>query len=479
MAAALIALAAVIMALAVLFSAWGSPWSARETPADSAPSPGPRPEKPPPSELAYPGFYPARYEITAEYAREPRSISGTQNMRYVNAEGRKMDSLHFRLWTNEKVFTDLGGGTEVSAATVDGEKARFTVKGTNLELKLPAPLPENAAAKVSLKFTTRIPEIAAPFGHHSGVTSLGVWHPVLAVHDRDGWNLPPTTEFGEPYFAEVADYRVNLTLPQGLTAATTGTQTGSEQSVGDGRKTATYEAEAVRDFALAIGEEFERVSREVGETTVNVYHRPESAFRADRALDLASQSLAYFSEIYGVYPYAEFDMVDAPLVAGTEYSTLTFANLENTQDYVFDTVVPHEVAHQWWYVQVGNDQFSEPWLDESLATYSEWLSAGDAAIRFPTPATAPVPLDAPVGDFPDSYTYQTVTYLRGAQLYRDLSSEIGEEELLRALRAYVKEYRYKTATARDLVETLSRSAGKDLSPTFESYGVTPGDREEP
>ena len=31
----------------------------------------------------------------------------------------------------------------------------------------------------------------------------------------------------------------------------------------------------------------------------------------------------------------------------------------------------HETAHQWWFEQVANDQAQQPWLDESLATYSE------------------------------------------------------------------------------------------------------------
>lgn len=431
----------------------------------------PRIERPPPSEISYPGFYPARYEIDAVYAEEQRTISGTQTVRYVNAEGEPMRSLHFRLWTNEAVFTDLDGGTTVSSVVVDGEKARSSLDSTDLEVFLPKPLPENATAKIVLDFETAIPEIAAPFGHHSGVSSMGVWHPVLAVHDEDGWNLAPTTEFGEPYFAEAADYEVRLTLPKSLTAVATGVERSREES---GRmRTFTYEAESARDFALAIGEEFERVSRKVGETTVNVYHRPESAFRAERALDLASRSLAFFSETFGAYPYPEFDLVDAPLVAGTEYSTLTFANLQNTEDYVFDTVVPHEVAHQWWYVQVGNDQFEEPWLDESLATYSEWLSAGDATSRFPDPVPPTTPLNTPVSDFPDSYTYQNVAYLRGAQLYRDLSYEIGEGKLLRGLRDYVEKYRYRTAKTEDLISTLSDSAGEDLSPFFESYGVAP------
>lgn len=427
-------------------------------------------ERPPPSEISYPGFYPASYEIDAVYVEEPRKISGTQTVRYVNAEDAPMRSLHFRLWTNEAVFTDLGGGTTISSATVDGKQARSSSDGTDFEVSLPKPLPENATAKIELNFETVIPEIAAPFGHHSGVSSLGVWHPVLAVHDEDGWNLAPTTEFGEPYFAEAADYKVRLTLPKSLTAVATGVERDREES---GRtRTLTYEAKSARDFALAIGEELQRVSRKVGGTTVNVYHRPESAFRAERALDLASRSLSFFSETFGDYPYPEFDLVDAPLVAGTEYSTLTFANLQNTEDYVFDTVVPHEVAHQWWYVQVGNDQFEEPWLDESLATYSEWLSAGDAAIRFPDPIPPTTPLNTPVSGFPDSYTYQNVAYLRGAQLHRDLAYEIGEEKLLRGLRDYVKKYRYRTADTEDLISTLSESAGEDLTPFFESYGIT-------
>lgn len=434
-----------------------------------AEAPEPRPAKPPPSELAYPGFYPAKYKIEARYTEAPRTISGTQTLRYVNAEGKPMKSLHFRLWTNEEVFEENGGGTEISSATVGGKPSRYDLEGTDLEVTLPEPLPDGAMTDVVLKFETRVPDIAAPFGYFTGVASLGVWHPILAVHDEGGWNLPPPTEFGEPYFAETADYEVTLTVPEGLTPVTTGTETGRTDR-GDSQ-TVTYQAQSVRDFALAIGENLFRVSRKVGDTAVNVYYRPESEYRADRALELVSKSLAYFSDLYGKYPYAELDLVDAPLVAGTEYSTLTFANIENTQDYVFDTVVPHEVAHQWWYVQVGSDQFSEPWLDESLATYSEWLSAGDSATRFPDPITPGVPLGSPVSDFPDTTAYQNATYLRGAQLFRDLSYQIGDDALTRGLHSYVEKYRFKTATTEDLVETLSEAAGEDLIPFFEAYGL--------
>jgi aminopeptidase N len=323
---------------------------------------------------------------------------------------------------------------------------------------------------VEFEFKTTIPEIEAPFGHHRGVSSLGVWYPILAVYDNAGWHISPPTKFGEPYFAEASDYKVNLTLPKDLTPAATGVETNKAD---DGAsRTFTYEAKGVRDFALAVGEDFSVESRRVEGTTVNIHYRPESAFRAERAADLAAASLKYFSEIYGPYPYEELDIVDAPLLSGTEYSTLTFVSIANSEDYIFDTVVPHEVAHQWWYLKVGNDQFASPWLDESLATYSEWLFTGDADTRFPDPVEPYASLDSPVDAFPDTSSYQNTTYLHGAQLYRDLAYDIGQDTLLKGLREYATRYAHKTATAEDLVSTLSKTADKDLAPFFEERGVT-------
>ena len=36
---------------------------------------------------------------------------------------------------------------------------------------------------------------------------------------------------------------------------------------------------------------------------------------------------------------------------------------------VIDSVIVHEIAHQWWYGLVGNNQIRTPWIDEGLAEY--------------------------------------------------------------------------------------------------------------
>ena len=269
-----------------------------------------------------------------------------------------MGTLRFRLWTNAEDYAALGGGAEISSVAVGEKPARFSVDGTDLEVVLPELLAEDETAEISIEFTTKIPEIAAPFGHDGGVSYLGVWHPVLAVHDAGGWRLSPPTPFGEPYFSEAADYKVDLTLPRNLALAATGTQEGARES--GGARTVTYRVASVRDSALAVGGELATKSREVAGITVNVHYRPDSAARANRVLDLAAERLAYFSELFGPYPYPELDVVDAPLATATEFSSLAFANMATAESALLDVVVPQEVAHQRWYAQVGSDQYERP-----------------------------------------------------------------------------------------------------------------------
>ena len=59
-----------------------------------------------------------------------------------------------------------------------------------------------------------------------------------------------------------------------------------------------------------------------------------------------------------------------------EYPTLVMIDqsLYNEKDkFLLEYVIAHETAHQWWYSVIGNDEISEPWLDEALTEYSTVL----------------------------------------------------------------------------------------------------------
>jgi hypothetical protein len=56
-----------------------------------------------------------------------------------------------------------------------------------------------------------------------------------------------------------------------------------------------------------------------------------------------------------------------------EYPHLIFVDsgyYGSPNDMIFDVIIAHEVAHQWWYGVVGNDQVRHSFIDESLAQFS-------------------------------------------------------------------------------------------------------------
>ena len=225
------------------------------------------------------------------------------------------------------------------------------------------------ASGVAWRFDLRIevPERNDRFGTHRGITLLGGALPVLAVLDEGGWHLDSYVDLGESFYSLVATYRVALDVPGSLATATTGVLDATSHH-GD-RERRVYRASDVRDFAIAAGA-LRRVVGHAGGTRIVVWYHPDvtSAATAERVLGDARASMRTFSAGFGAYPYPEVDVVASAFTTfgGMEYPQIVFSNPDRY-------TVAHELAHQWWWGIVGNDEFAEPWLDESLATWSMYL----------------------------------------------------------------------------------------------------------
>ena len=92
-------------------------------------------------------------------------------------------------------------------------------------------------------------------------------------------------------------------------------------------------------------------------------------------LQYATLAMQTYNKTYGEYPFANFDVVENPTPTGVEYPgvvEVSEAEWSHSADYL-EVIVCHEVAHQWFYSMVGDDQVNHPWLDESLASYSEFV----------------------------------------------------------------------------------------------------------
>jgi hypothetical protein len=294
-----------------------------------------------------------------------RTWSGWERVAFSNTDAVSLDRVWLRLWSNGIDGCDPPAIAITHPAS--GTWGTPTRRCTAIPVDLDVPL--EPGARTALRFDVRIqvPARNDRFGYAEGMSLLGTALPTLAVHDDHRWHLDPFVNFGESFYSIVGRYRVTFDVPAGLDTPTTGQPAGVRR-VGD-RVIRTYAADEVRDFSWAAGR-FRVVDAEAGDAVIHVWYRPDVVSRslASAMRRVARASMATYPSAFGAYPYPQVDVVltDFPRYGGMEYPQIVFANPEAV-------AVSHELAHQWWYGILGNDEYADPWLDESLATWSSSL----------------------------------------------------------------------------------------------------------
>jgi aminopeptidase N len=149
----------------------------------------------------------------------------------------------------------------------------------------------------------------------------------------------------------------------------------------------------------------------------------------------------------------------------------------------------HEVAHQWWYVVVGNDPVAEPWLDEALTQYSTMLyyertygaERGASIVRSVFRDTYEQLLasgrDKPVGLAASAYSpgqYFQVVYDKGALYFDDLRKAVGDERFFEILRLYYERHRYGIATPDSYLDVVESVTGDRHLDVYEKWIGPPG-----
>jgi len=254
----------------------------------------------------------------------------------------------------------------------------------------------------------------------------------------------------------------------------------------------SYAAGPMRDFYLAASKKLIVLSEQVGDTTVNSYAFPERVEGARLALQVTTDALASFSQRFGTYPYSEFDVVSTPMQAlGIEYPGMTGITLHvydlDAEVYgmpaavTLESVIAHEVAHQWFYNVVGNDQVDEPWVDEALVQYitglyyrdvygvsAEQSYRGSWTSRWGRVDYADIPIGLPAGDYGDG-EYGAIVYGRGPLFFAALEEEMGQEVLDAFLRDYYQSHKWGIGTADSLRQFAEQHCDCDLGPLFDAW----------
>jgi aminopeptidase N len=414
------------------------------------------------------------------------TVEGTAQIHYTNNEREALDAIYLRLYPNAAHYEE--GETRIDAVTVNGDSADFKFEdadGTVLKVPLPKPLLPNEETELQIAFSVNVPQRSDRFGYDEGVMSLGHWYPMLAVYDDEGWNLDPYVALGDAFYSDAANFTVHLTLPEDVVVATTGVQV--EQMLHrPPRKTVTYVGGATRDFALALSQEYEMVRTQIKDTTVTSYYLPGHEQGGQRALDVATDALEVYNERFGRYPYTELDIAETSFTVmgspgGMEFPGIVFISSDFYEPgslYAIesDVVVAHEVAHQWWYGVVGNNQVDEPWLDEAFATYATIVYFQDqqdpaaTEMAYWSQAVLPYqfvrmmgmdgPLQSSLLDYSDDLiTYQSLVYGKGALFLARLRELLGDEVFFALLQHHYEAHKYELLEPDAFRQSLEETTG--------------------
>lgn len=424
------------------------------------------------------------------------TISGIERVRYTNTESVALAALYFRLYPN---LSGYNGSATVEQVILNNKLVTPILEAEESALRLPLaePLQPGQIADMTLWFTATLPTNVVAgtagsglYGYVDGVYDLAGFYPTIPVYDDEGWNLDVTVTYGDATYTDTAFHQVELTVPADQTVVASGT-TSDRRDNGDGTHTWTIRSGPSRVFYAAASNRYAFISEEVNETQVNSYYQGGGLSGAQTALSYAAGALRQFNRLFGPYPYTELDVVAMPTTAfGMEYpGVVALAQSfygEGGGAYSIATV--HEVAHQWWYNLVGNDQPDEPWLDESLANYSVYLYY--EAVNWPEMEQAVMnniflyryhaaqnlgidrPVAGPVSSF-DPSNYVNIVYSKGALFFHAVRERIGDDAFFASLRTYLERYRYKNAYPDDLIAVFEEVSGQSIDDLYEFWITGP------
>jgi hypothetical protein len=398
--------------------------------------------------------------VRAEMDYQARVVNVQQRIRYRNTSGVALQDipLHVRPNSIANVFS-------LQDVRIEDTTRDAVLTGTRLTVPLLEPLLDNCVVDIQLQFQIRIPpiELGTPnayqgyLGYSERQTNLGQWLPVIAARADQDWVIHEPAPIGEQEILELVDWDVTLKVlnphPGIILAAP-----GRVESIGEWEW--RIQAEGTRDFSISLGENYRvETATTAGGQVVELYTfadgqmRPEGSnvTSAQFALDSAARSVELFTELFGALPYPRMVVIQSDFPDGMEFSGLVFVGGEYFRGFGGPTsylllITVHEIAHQWWYAQVGNDQALTPWLDEALATYSEYLfiEAVYPELKnwwweFRVDRLLPEGfVDSTVYEFTSRRAYINAVYLRGVRMLDDLRVALGDDTFFDWLRRYVQ-----------------------------------------
>lgn len=468
------------------------------------------------------------YAIQARLDSDSHSLTATEQVSYGNVSPYALDTLYFHLYAN--AYRDMNtvyareakimgddllhrcgeherGWIEVTQVSCRGRRVEFRAESTLLLILLPSPLESGDSVTLDIEFTLGFPGFFSRLGYEGEHYEAVQWYPKICVFDQQGWHLDTYHALGE-FYGEFASYDVRLDLPADYMVAATGTRVECESGFRPGgqngnaaapspaeRRETHFCATEVHDFAWVCDPDYRVACYEEDGISIHVFYRGKHEKKWRRAGDYARDAVRCYTRWYGPYPYTSLSIAESVVSGGMEYPMLVLVGGgEDSFTRLFEVTLVHELAHQWFYGVLGNNELEEAWLDEGFASYTEMRYIDEKytdqgwLLKIPFLEQPPrryyhqfvyylvhtngleKPVRTPAYRFVSApVAYESSAYSKPALFLEYLENYLGRDTFDRILKRYYRDNRFTHVSTEDFVSVCEQESAQDLGWLFDGF----------
>lgn len=399
-----------------------------------------------------------------------------------------------------------------------------------IKIILQQPLLPGSTAEITTPFHVKLPKNFSRGGHTGQSYQITQWYPKPAVYDNRGWHTMPYLDQGE-FYNEFGNYEVKITVPQNYVVAATGElqnedekiwllnrsgykeavsfkpraaskktvtnktkkpATSNKQPATNNQQPATsnqplktliYKQSNVSDFAWFADKRFivnhDTIQLASGRTIeAFAYYWPNNASNWSKAINYIKKSVRSRSQWVGEYPYNVVSVVEAKMGfdGGMEYPTITSIS-PMSEESELESVIEHEVGHNWFQGILGSNERVHPWMDEGINSYYDGryereINKKDDPELMKERLLAieeEEHIDQPIETTAEGFTAinnDVIAYYKTDKWMQLLENELGTAVFDKAMQEYFKRFQFKHPQPEDFKQVMEEVSGKNLNNLF-------------
>jgi aminopeptidase N len=378
---------------------------------------------------------------------------------------------------------------EIQSVKISGVDQSFDYDGETLQVRLTEPTTTGNSIELAIAYQVEKPQrgiyFIAPNEHYPN-KPVQVW---TQGEDEDSRFWFPCFD----YPGQLASSEIRVKVPKPLIAISNGELIATEEA-GEFKIYHWLQKQVHPSYlmTLAVGD-FAELRDEWNGRPVLYYVEKGREAQARLSMGKTPQMIEFFSQKYG-YPYA------FPNYAQVCVDDFIFGGMENTSTTLLtdrcllderaaidnrntESLVAHELAHQWFGDLVVIKHWSHAWVKEGMASYAEVLwtekEYGDQEAIYYLLGQARQYLDEDASRYRRSLVthvyreaielYDRHIYEKGSCVYHMIRSELGDELFDRAIATFLKDHAHSTVETIDLLRAIEKSTGRNLLFLFDQY----------